>query len=133
MINRCWMDYLDYLSYIRESIHLVNFAKEVPIFEYNKRVVAAFEQFGADLREEIIKTLAEVKITKDGVNLDEEGLAAPGATWTYLVDDKPLENNIQTVLLNPMAMIFNFPIYLIMLMYHSITKGKENKEKRKAE
>jgi preprotein translocase subunit SecA len=25
MINRCWMDYLDYLSYIRESIHLVNF------------------------------------------------------------------------------------------------------------
>jgi preprotein translocase subunit SecA len=133
MINRCWMDYLDYLSYIRESIHLVNFAKEVPIFEYNKRVVAAFEQFGADLREEIIKTLAEVKITKDGVNLDEEGLAAPGATWTYLVDDKPLENNIQTVLLNPMAMIFNFPIYLIMLLYHSITKGKGSKEKRKSE
>ncbi|HHU49458.1 MAG TPA: hypothetical protein GXZ37_07045, partial [Clostridiales bacterium] len=72
-------------------------------------------------------------ITKDGVNLDEEGLAAPGATWTYLVDDKPLENNIQTVLLNPMAMIFNFPIYLIMLLYHSITKGKGSKEKRKSE
>ena len=81
------------------------------------------------MREEIDKTLAEVKITKDGVNLDEEGLAAPGATWTYLVDDKPLENNIQTVLLNPMAMIFNFPIYLIMLLYHSITKGKGSKER----
>jgi len=120
MINQCWMDYL---SYIRESIHLVNFAKEVPIFEYNKRVVAAFEQFNADLREEIIKALAEAKITKDGVVLNGESLAAPGATWTYLVDDKPLESNIQTVLLNPMAMIFNFPIYLAMLLYHSITKG----------
>lgn len=128
MINRCWMDYLDYLSYIRESIHLVNFAKEVPIFEYNKRVVAAFEQFGVDLQEEIIKALADASITKEGVDLGGKDLAAPGATWTYMVDDKPLENNIQSVLLNPMAMIFNFPIYLIMLLYHSLTKGKEKRE-----
>ena len=128
MINQCWMDYLDYLSYIRESIHLVNFAKEVPIFEYNKRVVAAFEQFGIDLQEEIIKALADASITKEGVDLGRKDLAAPGATWTYMVDDKPLENNIQSVLLNPMAMIFNFPIYLIMLLYHSLTKGKEKRE-----
>lgn len=128
MINQCWMDYLDYLSYIRESIHLVNFAKEVPIFEYNKRVVAAFEQFGIDLQEEIIKALADASITKEGVDLGGKDLAAPGATWTYMVDDKPLENNIQSVLLNPMAMIFNFPIYLIMLLYHSLTKGKEKRE-----
>ena len=129
MINQCWMDYLDYLSYIRESIHLVNFAKEVPIFEYNKRVVAAFEQFNIDLQEEIIKALSVVEITKDGVNLDKEGMPSPGSTWTYLVDDKPLDNNIQAILLNPMAMIFNFPLYLVMLLYHSIAERKVKKRR----
>jgi preprotein translocase subunit SecA len=133
LINQCWMDYLDYLSYIRESIHLVNFAKEVPIFEYNKRAVAAFEQFFSDMEDEIVKALAAAGITKEGVDLEKEGLHAPGSTWTYLVDDKPLESNIQTILLNPMAMVFNFPLYLLILLYHSISKSRRATRKSQSE
>lgn len=122
------MDYLDYLSYIRESIHLVNLAKEVPIYEYNKRVVAAFEQFRADMEQEIVDVLTNVEITQDGINMNKEGLLSPSSTWTYLVDDKPLEQGINGIILNPMAMIFNFPFYVLLLIYHTFfrKKGKIN-------
>jgi preprotein translocase subunit SecA len=85
----CWADYLDFMSYTRESIHLVNMAGKIPISEFNKIAIDAFEKLKEDIRGEIIATLSRAEITADGMDMEKEGLKAPSSTWTYLVDDGP--------------------------------------------
>lgn len=85
----CWADYLDFMSYTRESIHLVNMAGKIPISEYNKIAIDSFNKLKESIRDEIIATLAHAEITADGINMEKEGLKAPSSTWTYLVDDSP--------------------------------------------
>jgi len=88
-INSCWADYLDFLSYTRETIHLVNIADKIPISEFNKISIDAFEKLLADIREEAANTLTSAEITPNGIDMDKAGLKAPSSTWTYLVDDSP--------------------------------------------
>ena len=85
----CWADYLDFLSYTRDSIHLVNMAGKIPISEFNKIAIDSFDKLKESIRDEIIATLARAEITSDGLNMEKEGLKAPSSTWTYLVDDSP--------------------------------------------
>lgn len=85
----CWADYLDFLSYTRDSIHLVNMAGKIPVSEFNKIAIDSFERLRENIRDEIIATLASAEITADGINMEKEGLKAPSSTWTYLVDDSP--------------------------------------------
>lgn len=88
-INTYWADYLDFLSYTRESIHLVNIAGKIPLSEFNKIAIEAFENLIKDIRNEITDTLASVEITEDGIDMEKAGLKAPTSTWTYLIDDSP--------------------------------------------
>lgn len=85
----CWADYLDFLSYTRDSIHLVNMAGKIPISEFNKIAIDSFEKLKESIRDEVIATLARAEITPEGLNTKKEGLKAPSSTWTYLVDDSP--------------------------------------------
>ncbi len=85
----CWADYLDFMSYTRESIHLVNMAGKIPISEFNKIAIDSFDKLKANIRDEITATLARAEITADGINMEKAGLKAPSSTWTYLVDDGP--------------------------------------------
>ena len=39
---------------------------------------------------EIVKTFESVEITRDGIDLEKEGLKGPSSTWTYLINDNPL-------------------------------------------
>lgn len=85
----CWADYLDFLSYTRDSIHLVNMAGKIPISEFNKIAIDSFDKLKESIRDEIIATLERAEITSDGINMEKEGLKAPSSTWTYLIDDSP--------------------------------------------
>ena len=77
------------MSYTRETIHLVNMAGKIPISEFNKTSIQAFDKLLSDIRDEIVNTLAAAEITSDGIDMAREGLKAPSSTWTYLVDDNP--------------------------------------------
>lgn len=88
-INSCWADFLDFLSYTRETIHLVNIAGKIPISEFNKVSIEAFEKLLADIRDEAANALASAEIAPDGIDMEKAGLKAPSSTWTYLVDDSP--------------------------------------------
>lgn len=112
-------------QFIQRSRHLVNFAKEIPIFEYNKRAVAGFNELLADIEDEIVNILSTAEITPEGINMDKAGIKAPSSTWTYLVDDNPSKLGLESVIVNPMAAIFCFPLYVILLLYYKLTKKKK--------
>ena len=56
-INKCWAEYLDYMSYVRESIYLVNIGGRVPIDEFNRISVRTFGNLMEEIENEIIQTL----------------------------------------------------------------------------
>lgn len=116
-INKCWADYLDYMSYIRESIHLVNMAGKVPVTEFNRTAICAFEKLVEDIQKEIINVLANAEITGNGIDMDKEGLNAPSSTWTYLVNDRPEQLGINPVALNPTAALAMWPLMLGTAVY----------------
>ena len=88
-INKCWAEYLDYMGYIRESIHLVVMGNENPLNEFHRIAIEAFEQMLGQIHEEVIEIFYRVKITEKGLDLEEEGLQGPSSTWTYLISDSP--------------------------------------------
>lgn len=91
-IDRCWADYLDYVSYVREGIHLVSISRKNPLDEFHKLVIKAFEGLPRRTEEEVIKTFKTVEVTKEGINFENEGLKRPSATWTYMVNDNHFLN-----------------------------------------
>jgi preprotein translocase subunit SecA len=107
-ISSCWTEYLDFLSYTKESIHLVNMAGKIPISEFNKTAIQSYEKLLQTIEQEIIHALLRAEITVNGINMEKEGLKAPSSTWTYLVDDSPEQLGII-----PMQMAFD-PLSVIL-------------------
>jgi len=125
-INSCWADYIDYISYIRESIHLTNLAGKNPVDEFNRLAVDAFEKLLEDIEDSIIKTLSHAEITAEGVDMEKEGLEVPSSTWTYLVDDGMEQLGLNALCRNPMFAAFQLPLYMALLLTNRYLRKKEN-------
>lgn len=132
-MNTCWTEYLDYLFYIRESIHLVNMAGKIPLTEFNRIAIEGYEKLLGDIRQETIAVLERAEITGDGIDMEKEGLKAPSSTWTYLVDDSPEQLGIIPVQLtmDPVSITLTI-ISLAMNGLRSHLKQKDEKSKGKA-
>jgi len=100
-IGSCWTEYLDFLSYTRESIHLVNMAGKIPISEFNKTAIEGFETLLRTIEDETVAVLSRAQITSNGIDMEKEGLKVPSSTWTYLVDDSPEQLGIRPMQFAP--------------------------------
>lgn len=89
-LDLAWADHLELMDDVRESIHLRAIARETPIDEYHRIAVREFKELAHRAKSEAFNTFAEVSIDSEGAHLDENGLARPSATWTYMVSDNPL-------------------------------------------
>jgi preprotein translocase subunit SecA len=125
-INRCWTDYLDYISYIRESIHLVNIKGSNPLNEFVEKAVSAFDEMCMEIDSEIAKALSRVEITESGMDMDKEGLKNPSSTWTYIVDDGAEQIGILPICANPMTyvMIITIPLAVVLAVYNRFFKKR---------
>ncbi|WP_130839161.1 accessory Sec system translocase SecA2 [Corynebacterium neomassiliense] len=87
-----WSDHLAYLDDVRESIHLRAIARESPIDEFHRLSIAAFGELAERAVALARETFSDATITGEGVDLDGLGLHKPSATWTYMVNDNPLNS-----------------------------------------
>lgn len=126
-ISFCWTEYLDFLSYTRESIHLVNLAGKIPISEFNKTAIASYEKLIETIEQEVASVLLKAEISSDGIDMDKEGLKAPSSTWTYLIDDSAAQLGMV-----PMQMAFD-PISVVAttvsLAFFGIRRFFHNKQR----
>lgn len=121
-ISSCWAEYLDFLSYKRESIHLVNMAGKIPISEFNKIAIDGYETLLRTIEEETVAILSKADITEEGINMEKEGLKAPSSTWTYLIDDSPEQLGIR-----PMQLALS-PISIMLTTINlALFRAKRNK------
>ena len=119
-INKHWADYLDYISYVKESIHLMVIGKQNPLHEFNKQAVQAFEELFANLENDIVKAFNSASITKDGIDLESEGVKTPRATWTYLINENPNQFSNLPFLMKAMSNAVMGPLFTISSLHQSI-------------
>lgn len=79
-INRCWADYLEYTSALREGIHLSAIGGKDPYEEYNIACENYFESAEEQIAE---KMSALLNYLNDGA----KEIPFPSKTWTYLLAD----------------------------------------------
>ncbi|HHW47656.1 MAG TPA: accessory Sec system translocase SecA2 [Clostridiaceae bacterium] len=126
-INKCWADYLDYLSFVRETIYLVNMAGKVPLDEYNKIAIESFNKLIKEIEDEVIGVLSRAEINENGIDMKKEGLHAPSSTWTYLINDSPEQLGINNkVILNPFASIFMWPLMIAGAVYKRFSRKSKH-------
>lgn len=92
--DRCWADFLDYVAYVREGIHLVSISRRNPLDVFHKLVINKFEELSQRIEEEIINTFKTAEVTGKEIDLEKEGLKTPTATWTYILSDNCFLNKI---------------------------------------
>nr|WP_282441000.1 accessory Sec system translocase SecA2 [Corynebacterium antarcticum] len=97
-LDNAWSDHLALLDDVRESIHLRAIARETPIDEFHRIAVAEFRELAQRAMTESVDTFRTVRIDGDGAHLDDQGLARPSATWTYMVNDNPLSGSGNSVI-----------------------------------
>lgn len=124
-IVSCWTEYLDFLSYTRESIHLVNIAGKIPISEFNKTAIDGFETLLRTIEEETVAVLSKAQITPNGIDMEKEGLKAPSSTWTYLIDDSPEQLGIR-----PMQFALDPFSVILTTVNLALYRGKKNRENK---
>ncbi len=88
-MDRCWAEYLAHIAHIREGIHLFSVSGQNPLDEFHKIIADAFRNLRHVIDDDIIKTFESAEITKNGIDMEKEGLKNPSSTWTYLVNDNP--------------------------------------------
>ncbi len=121
-INKHWSEYLDYISYIRESIHLVVLGKQNPLFEYNKLAVQAFDEMQTEIEEDILRAFEGAEITEEGIDMEREGMKAPSATWTYLISDSPEQFSNLPFLMKAISNAVKGPLFTISSLSKKLLK-----------
>ncbi len=113
-IDKGWTGHLAYVSFTREGIHLMGLGGKNPSFEFQKKIINAFEDLEQEIDRRILDTFNAAHITENGIDAEREGLTGPSSTWTYLINDNPFENQLFGVLMGSNAFAFGAAMFLVM-------------------
>lgn len=100
-LDRGWADHLAYLADIRESISLRALGNQSPLDEFHRMAVDAFASLAADAIEAAQQTFDTANLVDGETGLDLTRLARPTSTWTYMIHDDPLADNVMSALSLP--------------------------------
>lgn len=123
-INKCWFDYLEYISYIRESIHLVIIGRRNPLDEFHRLAIIAFDEMNDDIENDIINKFNTVEINKNGIDLVKEEISGPSSTWTYLIDDSLDQFSNLPHLIKSIKTSIKGTLFSVKSIYNRITEKK---------
>jgi preprotein translocase subunit SecA len=97
-IDECWAEHLATVTDIRESIHLVELGGLSPLEEFQKGVAQSFIHAVSSIDARVVDRFASLKITSDGLDIEQMGLRGPSSTWTYLVHDEAFTDRLAATL-----------------------------------
>jgi len=72
---------------VKSGIHLTIVGGKNPLDEYNRIAIENYTEMQRDVKENVLADIQRLTITKDGIDMEENGLTASATTWTYLIDD----------------------------------------------
>lgn len=97
-IDRRWSDYVDYVSAVREGLHLEGLSRQDPLDQYHQRLIRAFADLPHLIEDGIRQELRALDETGPDAWQDVareiglEGAPPQQSTWTYLLHDHVVPN-----------------------------------------
>lgn len=88
-LDEAWSEHLEFLSALREGIHLRALGRESPLNAFHSDASERFRTVLEDARHQAALTFDTAHITEDGLDAEGSGLNRPTSTWTYMVHDNP--------------------------------------------
>ncbi len=131
-IDECWSDHLLTITQIREGIHLVGIGGKEPLNEFHKQIADAFWLLLEEIEVQVINKLKTVRITATGIDADEAGIKGPSSTWTYLINDRAL-NDLQQLLFGHgsaafgVGVIMTWPLLLVWGIWMRIKQRRKSR------
>lgn len=134
-IDQHWRNYLYEMNSLRDTIHLRRIGGENPLFEFRKLSINQFEILIQNIEFDVIKKFNSIPVCKKKLLKISNSIKRPSATWTYLINDKEIENCIGIEMLNNIGLSFGllitWPLMIILNLYKRIFKPYFLKEEHK--
>lgn len=129
--DKSWSQYLADIAEVREGIHYTRIGGQAPVLEFHKLAVKIFDELQNDIEDDMIRSFNDIKMVGDNIDLEEAGLKAPSATWTYLINDNPFEEMLGMKLIGNIGLSIGAGLYWPLLaLYFLLNKfGKKNKSR----
>lgn len=127
-IDSTWSTFLAQIADIREGIHLKRLGGRDPYIEFQKMSVELFDEHLVHMDDELIDLFNSLDAEKT-IDLDTMGIKAPSATWTYLINDNPFENQLGLSLIGNVGMQLGAGIFGPLLALQLLFQKKKGKEK----
>jgi len=99
-LDNHWSGYCEETNDLRDGIHLRRWGKQDPLFEFQKIIIAMFETFLDRIEKDALEEFARLAASGDISAIRAARTKVPGATWTYLVNDDPLEDKFALAFAN---------------------------------
>lgn len=135
-IDRCWSDYLAYVTEVRDSIHVVNLVGKDPLTEFSREVGAAFARLEDRVAEEVVARFEVLSLSGEDIDWEQAALLGPSSTWTYLVNDDPFGASPLRDLLNRPALSFavaaNVFLALLLAIWALLLRWSRWRTRRRA-
>lgn len=97
-IDQCWSDHLAEVSAIRDQIYLMSMAGSNPLDEFHRQITRAFAEASQRIDRDIVETFRSIPMTDDAIELAQKKLIGPSSTWTYMINDNPMGNNLERIM-----------------------------------
>ena len=68
--------------------------------EFYRTTGSAYDSMSSKIDDEIVSAFERIRVSREGVDWEAEGLKGPSSTWTYLVSDSVFGENTFLALAN---------------------------------
>ena len=93
-LDRHWSNHLAQMRWNRDRLALIGLVGKNPLAEFFREAGDEFGRLPSRVEDQAVRTFEQIEVTADGVDWDQDGLLGPSSTWTYLVNDQFLGNNV---------------------------------------
>ncbi|NOY96723.1 MAG: hypothetical protein GXO81_10205 [Chlorobi bacterium] len=124
--DKYWSMHLDFLSEIKEGIHLLRIGGQNPLREFQKKADRNFQEICAEMDMGIQHKINCVLKNQD-MELANLGIKKPSSTWTYITNDYPFGNKLELMLLDNSNIGFQLDIFSLSILFiRKLFKRKHN-------
>jgi preprotein translocase subunit SecA len=126
-----WSGYCEEINDLKDGIHLRRWGKQDPLFEFQKIIIDMFETLPDRIEKDALDDFNASAESGDATAAGTSRVKKPGATWTYLVNDDPLEDKFALAFANDIGFsAWAGLLWPLTALYFFLRKAGEKKKER---
>jgi preprotein translocase subunit SecA len=129
-----WSGYCEEINDLKDGIHLRRWGKQDPLFEFQKIIIDMFKTLLDRMEKDALAEFSGLAGPGDALAARTAHTKAPGTTWTYLVNDDPLEDKFALAFANDIGFsAWAGLLWPLTALYFLLRKEKTRRTEKKVE